>query len=231
MKPRKTGTIGHTNRKLVARSDGTLAKKAYAVLEEMILTLELQPGNVVTERELIQKTGFGRTPLREALLRLEREKLVKVISRKGIAVSDVNIADQVALLEVRRVLDRLIAEKAARRATLDERKTFKQIASAMEKEAAKKHLKEFMRLDHEFDELLWSVSHNPYAVDAVRPMHALCRRFWFAYKHNSDLLQTSSLHTKLMKAIASGDTHQAGKLSDKLLNYLERFTKHTAEPS
>ncbi len=227
----KTGNASHTKHKPVARTDGTLAKKAYAVLEELILTLELQPGNVVTERELIQKTGFGRTPLREALLRLEREKLVKVISRKGVAVSDVNIADQVALLEVRRVLDRLIAERAAQRATPDERKTFKRIALDMIKETARKNLKEFMRLDHEFDELLWTVTHNPYAVSAVKPMHAHCRRFWFAYKINGDLAEPSFLHVKLINAIVSGDVRKAGKSSDAILDYLERFTKHAAELS
>ncbi|MBI3586433.1 MAG: GntR family transcriptional regulator [Ignavibacteriales bacterium] len=222
---------GNNKPKPIAPLKETLAKKAYAVLEKMILTLELHPGSVVTERELIHKTGFGRTPLREALLRLEREQLVKVISRKGIAVSDVNLADYVALLEARRVLDHLIAEKAAKRATPDERKTLKRIALAMDKEIARKNLKEFMRLDHKFDELLWLASHNPYAVTAVKPMHAHCRRFWFAYKHSGDLLKASALHAKLMKAIASGDIRKAGTSSDELLNYLERFTKRALELS
>jgi DNA-binding GntR family transcriptional regulator len=211
------------------RSPETLAKRAYATLEEMILTLELEPGSIVTEGELIRRTGFGRTPLREATLRLGREKLVEVLPRKGILVSDINIAHYLSLLEVRRVLDRLIAGNAARRATADQREELGRIATAMEREAARKHLVEFMRLDRAFDALVEAAAHNGFAVDAVKPMHAHCRRFWYLYRHNGDLSRAAGLHSRLMRAIASGNEKEAGKASEALMDYLEQFTKQTLE--
>ncbi len=211
------------------QANETLARKAYAMLEELILTLALQPGSVVTERELIRLTRLGRTPLREALLRLGRERLVEVLPRKGILISDINIAQYLSLLEVRRVIDRLIAENAARRASADQREELRQIASAMEQEAARKHLVEFMRLDRAFDAVVETAARNSFAVSAVKPLHAHCRRFWYLYRHNGDLAKAAGLHSRLMRAIAAGNAREAGRASDALLDYLERFTKQTLE--
>ncbi len=207
----------------------TLARKAYNVLEEMILTLRLQPGTVVTERELIQMTGLGRTPLREALLQLGREKLVDVLPRKGIIVSDINLAQFLSLLEVRRVLDRLIAEKAAKRATPAQRQEMRRIQTAMEQEATRKHLVEFMRVDRAFDALIEAAARNTFAVRAVKPMHAHCRRFWYLYRHNGDIAKAAELHARLMRAVASGNVKSAGKASDALVDYLQKFTRTTLE--
>jgi len=206
-----------------------LAKRAYDALEEMILTLDLEPGAVVTEKELTRRTGYGRTPLREATLQLGREKLVEVLPRKGILVSDINIAQYLSLLEVRRVLDRFIAEKAARRATAEQREDLKRIAAAMEQEAAKKHLVEFMRLDRAFDAIVETAAQNGFAVNAVKPMHAHCRRFWYLHRHNGDLARAAVLHSRLMHAIAAGKEKGAGKASDTLMDYLERFTRQTLQ--
>jgi DNA-binding GntR family transcriptional regulator len=220
-KPRRAASGQQTNE--------TLARKAYAVLEELILTLALQPGSVVTERELIRLTGMGRTPLREALLRLSRERLVEVLPRKGILISDINIAQYLSLLEVRRVIDRLIAENAAKRASADQREELRRIAAAMEQEAARKHLVEFMRLDKAFDAVVEAAARNTFAVSAAKPLHAHCRRFWYLYRHNGDLPKAAGLHSRLMRAIAAGKEQDAAKASDALLNYLERFTKQTLD--
>jgi DNA-binding GntR family transcriptional regulator len=211
------------------QSTETLARKAYTVLEELILTLALQPGSVVTERDLIRLTRMGRTPLREALLRLSRERLVEVLPRKGIMISDINIAQYLSLLEVRRVIDRLIAENAAKRSSADQREELRRIAAAMEQEAARKHLVEFMRLDRAFDAVVEAAARNNFAVSAVKPLHAHCRRFWYLYRHNGDLPKAAGLHSRLMRAIAAGNEREAAKASDALLDYLERFTKQTLD--
>ena len=207
----------------------TLARKAYALLEEMILTLQLQPGSIVTEGELVQRTGLGRTPLREALLQLGREKLVDVLPRKGIIVSDISLAQFLSLLEARRVLDRLIAEKAAERATPVQRDDMQRIRGAMEREAARTNLVEFMRLDRAFDSLVEAAARSTFAVRAVKPLHAHCRRFWYLYRHNGDIARAAALHARLMRAVASGRTQEAGRASDALMDYLEKFTRQTLE--
>ena len=94
----------------------TLAEKAYQIIEEMIVTLELPPGTIFSETALGEELGVGRTPLREALKKMTSEQLVTPIARRGIMVTEINISDQLQLLETRRVLDQLIAQRAARKA-------------------------------------------------------------------------------------------------------------------
>ncbi len=104
--------------------DGTLTDRAYRELEEMIVTLRLSPGTVLSEQALALRLKIGRTPIREALQRLARDGLVVIMPRRGIMVSEINLRLQLRLLEVRRELERLMASLAAERATPDERREF-----------------------------------------------------------------------------------------------------------
>src|SRR5450755_328803 len=111
--------------------DGTLTDRAYRELEEMIVTLQLSPGTVLSEQALAVRLKIGRTPIREALQRLARDGLVVIMPRRGIMVSEINLRLQLRLLEVRRELERLTAKLAAERATPEERGEFAEIAAAM----------------------------------------------------------------------------------------------------
>src|SRR5690242_3930092 len=95
----------------------SLTERAYRELEERIVTLQLPPGTVVSEGSLSDKLGIGRTPIREALQRLARERLVVIMPRRGIVVAEENIKTQLRLIELRREIERLLAGLAARRAT------------------------------------------------------------------------------------------------------------------
>ena len=89
--------------------DATLTDRAYRELEEMIVTLQLSPGTVLSEQALAVRLKIGRTPIREALQRLARDGLVVIMPRRGIMVSEINVKLHLRLLEVRRVLERLMA--------------------------------------------------------------------------------------------------------------------------
>jgi len=203
----------------------SLADEAYIRLEEMIVTLELRPGGVFSESDLSRKVRIGRTPLREALQRLQAQHLVTTLPRRGVVVSDINIVDYLAVLETRRVLDRLIAAKAARRATPEQRQTLGQTAEAMALAAARGDMAEYMRLDTGFDRLLEAASRSAFALQASVPLHAHCRRFWYLYRHNGDLPRAAEHHAALMKAVAAGDEEGAGAASDALVDYLEEFAR------
>ncbi len=107
----------------------SLTERAYRQLEELIATLQLPPGTVLSELMLAQRLKIGRTPIREALQRLARDGLVVVLPRRGVLVSEINLRTQLRLLEVRRVLERLMAELAAERASDDECQGFADIAA------------------------------------------------------------------------------------------------------
>jgi DNA-binding GntR family transcriptional regulator len=207
---------------------GSLTDRAYAHLEELIVTLKLSPGTAVSEAELSQRLGIGRTPIREALQRLAREKLVLILPRRGILVSEINVKNQLRLLEVRRELERLIARSAARRATDAERARFREVAEAFERSARDDDDLAFMRTDRDFNELCSAASHNEFAAGAMSLMHSLSRRFWYIhYKQAADMPLTAKLHADIARAIAAGDAERAAKASGRLLDEIEKFTRDT----
>ncbi len=206
----------------------SLTELAYAHLEELIVTLKLAPGRVVSEGELSVLTGIGRTPIREALQRLARERLVSILPRRGIIVTEINVGSQLKLLEVRRELERLIARSAARRATDPERERFRELVRNFEKSAKANDDVAFMRTDREFNTLCSAASHNEFAAGAMSLMHSLSRRFWYIhYKQAADMPATAKLHGDIARAIADGGEERAAKASDRLLDAIEKFTRDT----
>jgi DNA-binding GntR family transcriptional regulator len=196
----------------------------------MIVTLQLAPGASVSETELAQSLGIGRTPIREALQRLAREGLVAILPRRGVIVSEINVKKQLRLLEVRRELERLIARSAARRATDDERARLVELADSFERSAKVNDDVTFMRTDREFNALCSSASHNEFAAAAMALLHSLSRRFWYIhYKEAADMPLTANLHAAIARAIAAGDEERAAAASDKLLEVIEKFTRDTTD--
>jgi DNA-binding GntR family transcriptional regulator len=206
----------------------SLTEKAYRQIEELIVTLQIAPGAVVSEASLGERLAIGRTPIREALQRLARERLVVVLPRRGIMVSEVNVRTQLRLLEVRRELERLIARSAARRASDAQRRQLRDVAAAMAQAARGNDDLTFMRSDRELNLLALEAARNEFATGAMALMHGLSRRFWYIhYKEVADLPLSARLHANLALAIADGDADQAGAASDRLLDYIEEFTRAT----
>ena len=209
----------------------SLTDRAYADIEEMIVFLKLAPGSAISEAELSAHLGIGRTPIREALQRLARERLVQILPRRGIIVSGIDVSGQLRLLEVRRELERLIATSAARRATDAERARFREVAAAFEQAARVNDAVSFMRVDRDFNVLCSAASHNEFAANAMSLMHSLSRRFWYIhYKQAANMPLTAKLHADIARAIAAGDEERAAKASDKLINAIEKFTRATVSP-
>ena len=229
--PRRAAGPALRRRRATTRdADGTLTEQAYRAIEEAIVTLALQPGEVVSEAQLSTRSGFGRTPVREALQRLARERLVRILPRRGIVVAAVDIREQLRLLEVRREIERLTARAAARRADAPQRTRLRGIAEAMERVAAENDETGFLRLDRELNLLLLEAAHNEFAAAAMALMHGLSRRFWFIHwRRSADLPQAAAVHAELARAIAAGQPEAAAAASDRLLDYIEAFTRATLD--
>lgn len=206
----------------------TLTDRAYTALEEMIVRLELPPGSAVSEATLSERLGIGRTPIREALQRLARERLVKILPRRGVIVSEINVKAQLRLLEVRRELERLVARSAARRATPGERERFRAAAKSLKSAARTNDDVAFLRIDREFNELCLEAARNEFAATAMQLMASLSRRFWYLhYKQAADMPETAKLHADIAVAIAAGDPEAAARASDALLASIGAFTRNT----
>jgi DNA-binding GntR family transcriptional regulator len=209
-------------------SSETLTDRAYTEIEELIVTLQLEPGSAVSEQMLSERLGIGRTPIREALQRLARERLVTILPRRGVVVSAIDVAAQLRLLEVRRELERLVARGAARRASEAERERFGELARQFEKAGRAGDDKTFMRTDREFNELCLAAVKNEFAAGAMGLMNSLSRRFWFHhYKQAADMPETAKLHADIARAIADADEEEAGEALDRLLDNIQAFTRAT----
>jgi DNA-binding GntR family transcriptional regulator len=163
--------IASTQNILSAVDEASLAGKAYEVLEELIVTLQLTPGQVLSEAGLAKQLGIGRTPVREALQQLAREGLVSILPRRGVIVSEINVKNQMELLRVRREVERLMARLAAERGRPNEARELLEIASAMRRRqpAATNWT---IRLDHRPTSLLATLAAT---ISAASPADAGCR--------------------------------------------------------
>jgi DNA-binding GntR family transcriptional regulator len=217
-----------TSRLASPPDDATMTDKAYALIEELIVTLELAPGAVLSEVVLANRLATGRTPVREALQRLSRDGLVNILPRRGVLVSEMDLSAQLRLLEVRRELERLMARGAAKRATPEERKEFAGMAQGMHLAAEKEDGLAFMRLDQQFNVLISAASRNEFATRAMGLMHGLSRRFWYQhYKQAADLPLAARLHAEVAEAVAAQNVEAAGAASDALMAYIESFARST----
>ena len=208
----------------------SLTDRAYRELEELIVTLQLEPNAVLSETALSKDLGIGRTPIREALQRLAREGLVMILPRKGILVSEINPRKQLLLLAVRREIERLLARASATRLTDIERQQFIEIAGGMEQAARDNDDISFMRFDKALNSLVMVAARNEYAERAIGLMHGLSRRFWYVhYKEAADMPLCARLHAELARRISDGDPEGAALACDELIDYVETFTRATVE--
>ena len=205
-----------------------MTEQAYGLVEEQIVTLRLKPGDVLSEQMLSANLKIGRTPIREALQRLAREGLVTILPRKGILVSEINPRNQLLVLEVRREIERLLSRAGAERATKEQRGQLQGIAQGMERAAKTNDDIAFMRLDREMNGLMIEASHNDYAARSMKLLQGLSRRFWYMhYREAADLPLCARLHANQARAIANGNGEAAARASDKLMDYVESFTRGT----
>ena len=213
-------------------AEDRLADRALRLLEEQIVTLQLPPGSIWSEAALSARIKIGRTPVREAVQRLAADHFVVIMRRHGIMISQINIQDQLFVLEARRQLEGMIASRAARRATPEERERLEIIAGAMSEAGKRGDVFEFLRFYFFSKKLLSAACRNPYAARGVATLHSLSRRFYFIYhKQFGDLSVVAELHAAQARAVARGDEKEAQAASDQILSHAEAFTKRTVTNS
>lgn len=198
---------------------------AYDAIEAMICKLELEPGSPVVEADLVLRTQLGRTPVREALLRMVSIGLIVQQPRRGLLISNIDLAAHLDVILTRRSLECVIATCAARRATASQRLAIISCAEKMLKAADRGNLGEYMAADHLLDEVNHEACRNRSAVKCVVPLIVQCRRCWYAYQHEGEITEGARFHMKLAQGIATGDEIAAVRGANQLMDYLEHFAK------
>jgi DNA-binding GntR family transcriptional regulator len=217
---------GPTSRRGSKPRPDRLADTAHGKLEELIVTLELTPGSLWSEAMLSDRIGIGRTPVREAVQRLAWERLVTIIRRHGIRISDIDPHEQMLVLELRKEFEPLVASRAARRATIDERRFLSKQADSFLEAGATVDVMKFLRVHFESKRFIIACARNPFIANAFAPINALTRRFYFVYQRETqDVAKASALHAAVLKAIASGDEVAAADAAKAMVDYAEYYTR------
>ena len=197
------------------------AERAYHLLEEKLVTLALPPGSMVSEGDLIAMTGYGRTPVREAIQRLAYQEFFHVIPRRGLMVTAVTRSNMLHILEARKPLERLIIYRASLNAKDAQRGDL--AAISRELTATYDLFEEFMKQVHLLDELLNFCAGNPFAAAAVSPLRSHCRRLLFFHRQGMQLTDSISACSKMARLIARREFRGAQKASDGRIAVLERM--------
>lgn len=205
----------------------SLADAAFQVIEEKIVTLELAPGSRVTERSLCDLTGFGRTPVREALLRLSQGFLIEILPRNGILIAPMDFEVIVMTLEVRRHVERLIVERAARYSDDRDRRRLDSLRAAFQDATDRGDALAFIRTDNLLNQTLNAAARHPVAAKVAQPLHSVSRRMGFALgrANGAGFNVTGPTHQRLIEAVVAGDVPASLTALDELLDAVDALKK------
>jgi DNA-binding GntR family transcriptional regulator len=200
----------------------TQSERAYRALERMIVTMKLQPGETLTEGALIERVGLGRTPVREAIMRLAWEGLLEVRPRSGVQIAPLDPADFPKVLAARRGVEMLLAWGAASYASPEHDALFRSVEKEMLAAAARKNVEAFLDADKAFDIVLGQAAANPYASRLAGPLQTHSRRFWFRRQRPDSLQLAAERHVALIEAVIARNEAAAEQAAEDLIDHLAR---------
>lgn len=193
---------------------------AYLALEHRIVTLALKPGALVTEKQLIELSGHGRTPVREAIQKLAWQGLIHVRPRVGLQIADIRPEDLRHVMEVRRELEPIAAALVAAHADQEQREQLLECARLMTDCAATDDLPGFFAADKAFDEILEAACPNGFIMAALGPVQTHSRRLWYSSATPEGMDRSIALHVRVIRAIHQGDAEAARKVMATLIDDL-----------
>jgi len=190
----------------------SLAEQAYLALREEVLGHCLPVGELLNERWLCDRLGYGRTPVHQALLRLHQEGLIQVVPRKGVLVRPDSISRILDLLDARSIIEPVLAGRAAERASSADVDSLRQLASDhdVRSDAAGGAVDRFVERDRAFHARLAEIGGSPVLVEMQKTVHEQSMRFWYSNLWRTlDEGKAADEHAAVIAAIAQGDAQRA----------------------
>jgi DNA-binding GntR family transcriptional regulator len=205
----------------------SLSEKAYAVIRDMLTSVEIRPGAPINEDQLAKQLEMGRTPVREAIKRLESERLVVVYPRRGIFATQVHLSDLNLLTEVRVHLEGEAAFQAARRGSRDDRRSFEKLIKEATDRAS--DVSTEIEFDSRVHRAVYAAAHNPYLAGTLDQYYNLTIRIWHIW---TDRLPEMTSHVSelvpLLECIVNRDADRARELA---IEHVASFQKAVTEYS
>lgn len=188
----------------------------FNTLREAIIAGELKPGERLMEVQLSEKMGVSRTPVREAIRKLELEGLVDMIPRKGAHVAELSVKDIMDVLEVRASMDGLATSLSALRITEEEINELKHVYSQFESYVEKENLQGSIKKDVEFHDIIYRSSRNDKLIQILNNLREQVHRFRVIYlKGFGNSKELIKEHWEIIEAIESRDFEKAQKVAKK----------------
>lgn len=192
----------------------SLADRAYEAIRDRLIMLDIRPGEPLNDDLLAQDLGTGRTPVREALKRLESDRLVVAYPRRGTFATGVDITDLAHISEIRRELEPLAAARAARTAPAATRDRLAALAAEVGALDAAVGDRDLLRRDVEVHRHIYRAAGNPHLEDVLVRQDNLATRIWCLFL---DRLPAVAGHVKehaaLLDAIVAGEDETAARLA------------------
>lgn len=186
----------------------------FSALREGILSGELKPGERLMEVQLAEEMGVSRTPVREAIRKLELEGLVVMIPRKGAYVAGLTLKDVADVFEIRGSLEGLAAALASERITDDEIENLGNILKQLSTAVEAKDLETTIKKDAEFHQILFSATRNERLAQMVNNLKEHIDRFRIqSFTNPARMKSVLDEHQKIVDAIKKRDADSAEKLA------------------
>ncbi len=226
VRPKKR-TSGNATRAVIAvPSSGTvrsLTECAYAEIRNRVMTLAFRPGEFLNESFICAAIGIGRTPVHEALHRLQIEGLVQIVPRKGVLIRTDSLNDVIALIETRMLVEPSGMALAAQRAKSHHLTTLQTILKQARRAIRDDDRASYMTLDLKFHDEIVSATDNAVLADVIRMLHQRASRIWNLQVWTSaDLRVTQIEHEEIFAALKSGDADAASAAARAHLTSLRR---------
>lgn len=190
----------------------SLAEQAYLDLREEVLNHRLPAGELLNERWLCERLGYGRTPVHQALLRLHQEELVEIVPRKGVLVRPDSITRILDLLDARAIIEPVLASRAAERATSADIESLRQLTTKGDsrEDNGGEAVDQFVGRDRAFHARLAEIGGSAVLIEMQKALHERAMRFWYSNLWRTlDEGKAADEHAAVVDAIARNDPQGA----------------------
>lgn len=196
--------------KLEIRNYKPLGEVVFEYLRNAILAGELKPGERLMEVTIADQLGVSRTPVREAIRKLEKESFVIMIPRKGAYVADLTKKDILEVLEIRKELEGFAAYLAAERMSLSEKESLGRVVEKFNESLLNMDKKNMIESDNEFHSLIFEATKNQRLINIIYDLHDQFQRFRLIYFNEfNNYKEIQASHTRIFDAIIKQDGSEA----------------------
>ncbi len=201
-----------------------LREIVYEELKRRIMTGKITPHTRMMEVDLAEDMGVSRTPVREAIRKLEKEGLVTIEPRKGAYASDISAEDMVNVLTVREELEALAAGIAASRITGEQISRMEHLTDLYAQAIEANDTAAIIDYDEQFHQAIVSVTDNRTLIQFVSNLQELVLRFRYLYYEDfSRYRNMPEEHHHIIDALKSGDEKRASEVVREHIHSLKSF--------